>query len=46
MGLSEYMRYGGIPLAVLREGISDKVAALQNLYSEIKNIWTVLRMLS
>ena len=35
MGLSEYMLYGGIPLVVLREGVSDKAAALQNLFSEI-----------
>ena len=35
MGLSEYMLYGGIPLVVLREGSSDKAAALQNLFSEI-----------
>lgn len=35
MGLSEYMLYGGIPLVVLREGASDKAAALQNLFSEI-----------
>lgn len=34
-GLSEYMIYGGIPLVVLREDISDKVATLQNLFSEI-----------
>lgn len=35
MGLSEYMLYGGIPLVVLREDISDKAAILQNLFSEI-----------
>lgn len=34
-GLSEYMLYGGIPLVVLREDINDKVAALENLFSEI-----------
>lgn len=34
-GLSEYMLYGGIPLVVLREGVSDKAAALKNLFSEI-----------
>jgi len=34
-GLSEYMLYGGIPLIVLREGDSDKAAALQNLFGEI-----------
>lgn len=35
MGLSEYMLYGGIPPVVLREDVSDKAAALQNLFSEI-----------
>ena len=35
MGLSEYMLYGGIPLVVLRDGVGDKAAALQNLFSEI-----------
>lgn len=35
MGLSEYMLYGGIPLVVLREDVSDKAAVLQNLFSEI-----------
>ena len=35
MGLSEYMLYGGIPLIVLREGVSEKAVALQNLFSEI-----------
>lgn len=34
-GLAEYMLYGGIPLVVLREGINDKAAALNNLFSEI-----------
>ena len=33
--VTEYMLYGGIPLVVLREGSSDKAAALQNLFSEI-----------
>ena len=40
MGLSEYMLYGGIPLVVLREGVSDKAAALQNLFSEIYPLLT------
>ena len=35
MGLSEYMLYGGIPLVVLRNEANDKIAALQNLFSEI-----------
>ena len=35
MGLSEYMLYGGIPLVVLRDGVNDKAAALQNLFREI-----------
>ena len=35
MGLSEYMLYGGIPLVVLREGASEKAAALQKLFDEI-----------
>lgn len=35
MGLSEYMLYGGIPLVVLRDSISDKMAMLQNLFDEI-----------
>ncbi|WP_405379924.1 ATP-binding protein [Phascolarctobacterium sp.] len=35
MGLSEYMLYGGIPLVVLREDAKDKIALLQNLFSEI-----------
>ncbi len=34
-GLSEYMLYGGIPLVVLRDGVNDKAAALQNLFREI-----------
>lgn len=34
-GLSEYMLYGGIPLVVLRNGVNEKVAALQNLFDEI-----------
>ena len=34
-GLSQYMLYGGIPLVVLREDTQDKVAALENLFSEI-----------
>lgn len=34
-GLSEYMLYGGIPLVVLREGVGDKAAALDTLFSEI-----------
>ncbi len=33
--LSEYMLYGGIPLVVLKEGAENKVAALENLFSEI-----------
>jgi len=34
-GLSEYMLYGGIPLVVLREDENDKIATLENLFSEI-----------
>ncbi len=34
-GLSEYMLYGGIPLIVLRDDVTDKTAALENLFSEI-----------
>ena len=34
-GLSEYMLYGGIPLVVLRDGINEKTALLENLFSEI-----------
>lgn len=34
-GLSEYMLYGGIPLAVLRDNANDKAAALENLFGEI-----------
>lgn len=34
-GLSEYMLYGGIPLVVLRDDVTDKTAALENLFSEI-----------
>ncbi len=34
-GLSQYMLYGGIPLVVLREGDTEKAAALNNLFSEI-----------
>ncbi|MBR6426851.1 MAG: ATP-binding protein [Clostridia bacterium] len=34
-GLSQYMLYGGIPLVVLREDTQDKVATLENLFSEI-----------
>lgn len=34
-GLSEYMLYGGIPLVVLRDDVNDKIAALENLFSEI-----------
>ena len=35
MGLSEYMLYGGIPMVVLRDGMEEKAATLQNLFSEI-----------
>ena len=35
MGLSEYMLYGGIPIVVLRKGVAEKAAALQNLFTEI-----------
>lgn len=34
-GLSQYMLYGGIPLVVLREDPTDKIAVLKNLFSEI-----------
>lgn len=34
-GLSQYMLYGGIPLVVLRNDVSEKVAALENLFDEI-----------
>lgn len=34
-GLSEYMLYGGIPLIALRDDVTDKTAALENLFSEI-----------
>lgn len=34
-GFSEYMLYGGIPLVVLREDMSDKAAMLTNLFNEI-----------
>lgn len=34
-GLSEYMLYGGIPMVVLRDGINDKMATLESLFSEI-----------
>ncbi len=34
-GLSEYMIYGGIPLIVLRNGMNEKAAALENLFTEI-----------
>lgn len=34
-GLSEYMLYGGIPLVVLRDGLNEKAALLENLFSEI-----------
>lgn len=34
-GLAEYMLYGGIPLVVLRDGVDDKAALLQNLFNEI-----------
>ena len=34
-GLTEYMLYGGIPLAVLRENPADKAAILSGLFSEI-----------
>ena len=34
-GLSQYMLYGGIPLVVLRDDTNEKVAALENLFSEI-----------
>ena len=29
------MLYGGIPLVVLRDGVDDKAALLQNLFNEI-----------
>lgn len=34
-GLSEYMLYGGIPMVVLRDGINEKAALLENLFNEI-----------
>lgn len=34
-GLSDYMIYGGIPLVVLRDTVDEKVALLENLFSEI-----------
>ena len=34
-GLSQYMLYGGIPMVVLRGDQQDKVATLENLFSEI-----------
>ena len=34
-GLSQYMLYGGIPLVVLRDNPTDKVALLTNLFDEI-----------
>lgn len=34
-GLTQYLLYGGIPLVVLQEEPSDKVAMLENLFSEI-----------
>ena len=34
-GLSEYMLYGGIPPVVLRDGLNEKAAMLENLFSEI-----------
>lgn len=34
-GLSEYMLYGGIPPVVLRDGLHEKAAMLENLFSEI-----------
>ena len=34
-GLTEYMLYGGIPLVVLRNGMENKAAALENLFGEI-----------
>lgn len=34
-GLSEYMLYGGIPMVVLRDGINEKTALLESLFSEI-----------
>ncbi len=34
-GLAEYMLYGGIPMAVLREDAADKAALLKNLFDEI-----------
>ncbi len=34
-GLVEYMTYGGIPIVVLRNEISDKSAILQRLFKEI-----------
>ncbi len=34
-GLSVYMLYGGIPPVVLRDGLHEKAAMLENLFSEI-----------
>ena len=34
-GLSQYMLYGGIPLVALRDTPQDKIALLENLFSEI-----------
>lgn len=34
-GLTQYMLYGGIPLVVLRNDEKDKIATLENLFSEI-----------
>ena len=34
-GLSQYMLYGGIPLAVLKDNPKDKISMLENLFSEI-----------
>lgn len=34
-GLMQYMLYGGIPMVVLREDVSDKSALLHNLFDEI-----------
>ena len=34
-GLAQYMLYGGIPLVVLRQDARDKMAMLENLFSEI-----------
>ena len=34
-GLSQYMLYGGIPLVVLRDDVSDKTAVLKKLFTEI-----------